>query len=138
WVLDRRTQAFKCFLKQLTCLFLLGGVHSPWVDIDGEMGQADGQRLAVIGHRLKIVDDTVRGYRIGKPLNPDPSDLLTADLVFYMRIRFIGDQDFSRGSLAFKARSQIYATANGRVADAVFAAEISDRAIPSVNAHSAG
>ena len=99
-VLNRRTQAFKCFLKQLTCFFLLGGVHSPRVDIDGQVRQANGKRLTVIGHCLKIVDDAVRGYRIGKPLNPDPSDLLTADLVFYVRIGFIGDQDFSRGRLA--------------------------------------
>jgi len=35
-------------------------------------------------------------------------------------------------------QAQPDATANGGVADAVFAAEISDRAIPSVNAHSAG
>ena len=87
------------------------------------MGQANGKCLAGIGHCLKIVDDAVGGYRIGKPLNPDPSYLLTADLVFYVRIGFIGDQDFSRGRLAFKTRSQIYATANGGVADAVFAAE---------------
>ena len=72
------------------------------------------------------------------PFNPDPLRLLTTDLVFYVRIGFIGDQDFSRGRLAFKTRSQVYATANGGVADAVFAAEIPDRAIPGVNAHSAG
>ena len=43
-------QALKCFLKQLTCFFFLGGVHSPWIYIDGKVGQANGKRLVFIGH----------------------------------------------------------------------------------------
>src|SRR5215472_8758275 len=101
------------------------------------MRQARAQRLARLSQGLEVVDHAIGRYGVGDALDADLSDFLAADLVFDVGEGFVRNQDLPERRLVLQTRGQVHTAADHRIAHAVLATEIPDRAIASVDTHPA-
>src|SRR5262249_14777151 len=85
--------------------------------------------LARLSQGLEVVDHAIGRYGVGDALDADLSDFLAADLVFDVGEGFVRNQDLPERRLVLQTRGQVHTAADHRIAHAVLATEIPDRAI---------